>query len=311
MANQEQLELLTRSVGEWNLWRWEQPDLCPDLSNAVLSNAALIHANLYGVNFRNANLTDAQLGYADLGRTILIGANLSNAFFGWTNLTGAYLRGADLTNVRFLSTIFAEVDVSIVKGLGTALHMSHSIVDINTVIFPLDKHTRKHFLRGVGFSDTVIDYLPSILIPAIEYHSLFLSHSHHDQAFTKRLHNDLQNKGVRCWFAPHDLRPIVRGIEEAIHLHEKLLLILSHHALMSNWVQQEVEAAFYKEVTTGQEILFPIRLDNTVLESDTLWAKRLCQRHVGDFTNWQDDSAYQQAFTTLLRHLKVGGLPTP
>jgi hypothetical protein len=59
----------------------------------------------------------------------------------------------------------------------------------------------------------------------------------------------------------------VRGIEEAIHLHEKLLLILSHHAVNSPWVQQEVEAAWYKEATTGQEILFPIRLDNTVLSS--------------------------------------------
>ncbi len=92
--------------------------------------------------------------------------------------------------------------------------------------------------------------------------------------------------------------------------HEKLLLSLSHHAVMSSWVQQEVGATLHKEITTKQEILFPIRLDNTVLESDTLWAKRLRQRHIGDFTNWQDDVAYQDAFTTLLRHLKVAKTPT-
>ena len=51
----------------------------------------------------------------------------------------------------------------------------------------------------------------------------------------------------------------------------------------SLWVQQEVEAALYKEATTGQEMLFPIRLDNTTLESETLWAKGLHQRHIGDF----------------------------
>jgi len=99
-------------------------------------------------------------------------------------------------------------------------------------------------------------------------------------------------------------------IEEAIYVHEKLLLILSKDAVMSNWVQQEVEAALYKEVTTGQEVLFPIRLDNTILESQTLWAKRLRQRHISDFTDWQDYGAYQQTFTTLLRHLKSNALPT-
>jgi len=113
---------------------------------------------------------------------------------------------------------------------------------------------------------------------------------------------------VRCWFAPHDLHPgtpIVRSIEEAVHVHEKLLLIFSHNTVRSNWVQQEVEVALYKEVTSGQEILFPIRLDNTVLESDAAWAKRLCQREISDLTGWQDKTTYHQAFTTLLRHLKV------
>jgi TIR domain len=103
---------------------------------------------------------------------------------------------------------------------------------------------------------------------------------------------------------------MVRGTEEAIHLHEKLLLILSKDAVNSSWVQQEVETALYKEVTSGQEILFSIRLDNTVLESNTLWARRLRQRHIGDFTGWQDDATYQQAFTALLRHLKTAKPPT-
>jgi len=34
---------------------------------------------------------------------------------------------------------------------------------------------------------------------------VFISYSSKDQAFAERLHADLQNKGVRCWFAPHDL----------------------------------------------------------------------------------------------------------
>jgi hypothetical protein len=40
----------------------------------------------------------------------------------------------------------------------------------------------------------------------------------------------LQNKGVRCWFAPHDLPLGAKtwdAIDEAIRLRDKLLLILS------------------------------------------------------------------------------------
>jgi len=58
--------------------------------------------------------------------------------------------------------------------------------------------------------------------------------------------------------------PQLINVDARTQAHEKLLLILSTDAVMSNWVQQEVEAALYKEVITGKEILFPIRLDNTV-----------------------------------------------
>ena len=119
--------------------------------------------------------------------------------------------------------------------------------------------------------------------------------------------DDLQAKGVRCWFAPHDLKPgeFHAGIEEAIQLHEKLLLILSEHAVKSSWIEREVDAALYQEIERKIDVLFPIRLDNTVLESTAGWARRLRHRHIGDFTQWQEKDAYQQAFTTLLRHLKI------
>ena len=61
------------------------------------------------------------------------------------------------------------------------------------------------FLRGVGLPDNLIDYLPSLLNQPIQFYSCFISYSSKDQEFADRLHADLQNKGVRCWFAPHDM----------------------------------------------------------------------------------------------------------
>ena len=39
-----------------------------------------------------------------------------------------------------------------------------------------------------------------------DYHTCVLSYATEDQAFAEKLHADLQNKGVSCWFAPHDLK---------------------------------------------------------------------------------------------------------
>jgi hypothetical protein len=96
------------------------------------------------------------------------------------------------------------------------------------------------FLRGVGLPDNLIEYLPSLLNEAIQHYSCFISYSSKDQTFAERLHADLQNKGVRCWFAPHDMSigaKIIDAIDEAIRLRDKVLLILSEGAVASDWVE--------------------------------------------------------------------------
>lgn len=334
MADEELVARLKRGIQEWNTWRQGQLDLHPNLrdvdlsgvdfsgadlkdayfSHTNLSNANLSGANLFRANFFHTNLSHADLGYAFLDSADFSSANLTEADLSSTNLSDAQLNATDFTSVQFWDTLFVRVDLSNIKGLGTANHIGPSTVNINSVILPYDEATRIHFLRGVGFTEGQIEYLPSLLTPrSIQYYSLFISYAHQDEIIAKRLYADLRKKDVPCWFAPHDLRPgtpIMRGIEEAIHLHDKLLLILSKNAVMSNWVQQEVETALYKGTTTGQEILFPIRLDDTILEIDTLWAKRLRQRHISDFTGWQEEQRYQEAFVLLLRHLKTESSPS-
>ena len=84
----------------------------------------------------------------------------------------------------------------------------------------------------------------------------------------KSLHADLQNKGVRCWFAPHDLpigAKIRDRIDEAIRLRDKVLLILSEHSIDSDWVEDEVTTAFEEERKRKKIVLFPIRLDDSVM----------------------------------------------
>ena len=88
-------------------------------------------------------------------------------------------------------------------------------------------------------------------------------------------------------------------------MYDKLLLVLSEHSVASKWVEFEVEAAMDKEQEGQPPVLFPVRLDNTVMESTTAWAAHIKRtRNIGDFTNWKNHDDYEKAFSRLLRGLK-------
>ena len=55
----------------------------------------------------------------------------------------------------------------------------------------------------------------------------------------------------------------------------------------------------------GTFLLFPIRLDDHVLQTSKAWAVAVRQRYIGDFRQWTDDAMYQRALQRLLRDLKA------
>ena len=127
--------------------------------------------------------------------------------------------------------------------------------------------------------------------------------------FAQRLHADLQVKGVRCWFAPEDLKigdNFRMRIDESIRVYDKLMVILSANSINSPWVEEEVEAAIEKEHRQNKLVLFPIRLDDAVMETEQAWASNLHRmRHIGDFRAWKDHDSCQKSFERLLRDLKA------
>jgi hypothetical protein len=356
MANEEHLNILKQGVEAWNRWREENPTVWPDLSKtdlrrtnlsgANLSRANLGGANLFGADLRQAGLHWAVLSRTDLGRTdlsradireanlneadlrwagltsadlsgaILGGAHLGEADLRRANFSGADLRGADFSGSRVASTLFANLDLSAVKGLDTMRHLGPSTIGVDT-IYKSHGQIPEAFLRGCGVPDNFITYMGSLTGKAFEYYSCFISYSTHDQEFAERLYADLQAKGVRCWFAPEDVaggKKLFEQIDQAIRLHDKLLLVLSEHSIGSPWVLTEIRRARQAEGRDGQRKLFPIRL----VEWDVLkaWecfdadegkdlAVEVREYFVPDFSNWKDHDAYQRAFDRLLRDLKA------
>jgi hypothetical protein len=297
-----------------------------DLRGANLVGARLGAADLFGANLSGANLSRAGLSRALLNAADLTDANLEKALLNAANLNGANLTGANLeganlyaavfigtkvsrailTAAKLSKTVFENIDLRDVAGLDQCVHDGPSAVDYQSLRasgpLPLS------FLRGVGLPDSLIDYLPSLLALAIQHYSSFISYSTKDGGFANRLHSDLQDKGVRCWFAPHDMPiggKIWDEIDAAIRLRDKVLLILSEHSIKSDWVEDEVTKAFEEEGKRGQIVLFPIRLDDAVMDTNEPWAAKLRARHIGDFRRWKDHDEYQRSFARVLRDLTV------
>jgi hypothetical protein len=90
-------------------------------------------------------------------------------------------------------------------------------------------------------------------------------------------------------------------------VHDKLLLVLSKDSVKSEWVESEVEAAFEKERKQKRTVLFPIRLDDAVMETEEAWAAEIRRtRHIGDFREWKSHDRYKEGFARLMRDLRAG-----
>lgn len=281
-----------------------------NLREATLEGAALVVAFMRGAILRNANLCHAKLGLTNLNDSDLRGADLSGADLDRASLVGANLEDEDLNHVLLDGAKFGDSDLSRVKNLETVEHKGPSTIGIDT-IYLSHGNIPEVFLRGAGVPETFIVQMKALVaaIEPIQFYSCFISYSSRDQEFAERLYADLQQKHVRCWFAPEDMKigdRIRPRIDEAIRVHDKLLLVLTESSMRSAWVEKEVETAFEKERKQGRTVLFPIRLDDAVMGADEAWAADIRRtRHIGDFNEWKEHDKYKRAFERLMRDLKA------
>lgn len=336
MANPEHVKILEQGVDVWNKWREDNLSIYPNLRGVDLSDKSLGRANFsltdfYGTNFSRSYLADTDFSGANLSLSVFFRTNLMNSNLSLTNLSRAGFIWMDLYEVDFTKahlwrTFFSEVtfirtilsnaafgktsivesNLSTALGLETVWHDGPSSIDYQTLTnsgnLPIE------FLRGCGLPDELINFIPTLQGSPLQFYSSFISHSSKDKEFVEKLHSDLQGKGIRCWYAPEDLKigdKIRHAIEGAIKVHDKLMIILSKDSIESQWVENEVEAALAREQKENRVLLFPIMLDKSVFDTDSPWAATIQRtRHIGDFTNWKDHDSYTKAFERLLRDLK-------
>jgi uncharacterized protein YjbI with pentapeptide repeats len=304
-----------------------------DLDGANLSETDCSEACLSGANLFRADLSKADLFRADLIRTDLSQANLIGADLRQANLVGANLSQANLSRVKVDEadfggavaglTFWGDIDLSVATGVDLIVHRAPSTLGIDA-LSRSGGQIPEAFLRGCGLGDVQIETAkynnPHLTFDQIititttiqewlvepSFPSFFIDFAIADESFAQQLHNDLQQYGVRCWLATEDVEDKVRPLDSSIRYHDKLLLVLSEQALNSDWVKQEVDAAFREEDRRSETVIYPLLLDDAVFETGPAWVTKLREsRPVSSFSRWQDPDVYHKALAQLLQDLVV------
>jgi hypothetical protein len=279
-----------------------------DLSEADLKRAIFIRSDLASVDLSNADCQRADFRWAYLIKAKFNGANLNGANLIESNLTKADLKQSDLTDAFVAWSCFGDNDLSETRGLSAVKHFGPSTVGIDT-IYRSRGNIPEEFLRGAGVPEHFISYTSCLNEKAFKQASCFISFSGNDRNFIEKIGEDLQREGVRCWYAPEEMKmgdAMRQQVDQLIRVQDKLLVVLSKFSVESPWIQKEVEAAIEEERNRNRAVLFPVRLDNGRMIADKNWLEHLQKSHpIYDFTAWQNWESYFTQFSRLVADLKA------
>ncbi len=126
---------------------------------------------------------------------------------------------------------------------------------------------------------------------------VFLSHSHKDKTFAKRLAADLRNNHHDVWVDEAEIRvgdSLIEKIGDALDAVDFVLAVVSTNSVKSEWVKKELEIAMTREISERRAVVLPLLLTKRNLPPF------LRVKKYADFTHREQ---YHKSLLELLRAL--------
>lgn len=127
--------------------------------------------------------------------------------------------------------------------------------------------------------------------------SLFLSHSHEDKSFARKLASDLRKAGHGVWIDEAEINigdSLIEKIREGLDQVDFVAAVLSTSSINSAWVTRELDIASNREIEEKRVVVLPLLLEQVELPGF------LKGKFYGDFT---DPSRYDETLSLLIRKL--------
>lgn len=134
--------------------------------------------------------------------------------------------------------------------------------------------------------------------------TIFLSHSHTDKPFARRLATDLRKAGHGVWIDEAEINigdSLIEKIRNGLDQVDYVAAILSSSSINSPWVIRELDIASNREIDEKRVIVLPLLIEKVQLPGF------LKGKFYGDFT---DPVQYEAMFSLLLRKLGDSTEPT-
>ena len=131
---------------------------------------------------------------------------------------------------------------------------------------------------------------------------IFISHSHNDEMFARKVASFLEDQGLDVWEASNEIFPgdnwaakISQGLQES----NAMVVLLTPDALKSIWVQRDVEYALGAQEYSERLIPVLVDPDKTIEKDDIPWI--LKHLNIIDLTEYEtEEDGIRRIADTLL-----------
>jgi hypothetical protein len=124
---------------------------------------------------------------------------------------------------------------------------------------------------------------------------IFLSHSHGDKPFVRRLATDLVQANLKVWIDEVEIKvgeSLIAKIQEGIDSSDYIAAILSVRSVSSSWVREELNMALTDQINGKRVAVLPLKIDDCELPG--FLRSRL-------YLDFSDNARYRDSFRKLVR----------